>query len=132
MIVVFFWSSHCYHYLNIVRDPNGDENNNGYSNYADYAMGANPVSHHDPSIEPILLDNTVTFQHRAYTLDVLPIYQMSDNLIQWQDLTKPNHYTIESISHCGVKSNITFALQINPSTHNRAFFRQKLTTPKQE
>lgn len=79
-------------------DPNGDEDKNGRSNFFDYAIGSDPtdpLSLYHPKFEKdALFSSTI----RRISSDVIPLYQRSTNLIDWESMKVGIDYRVSALT----------------------------------
>ena len=78
-------------------DPDDDDNGNGYSNFFDYALGANPQTRSRPDLMPRMDGNDLLVCFRTNTADVIPQYEFSGDLKNWGPL-------VEGISYIPISS----------------------------
>lgn len=104
-------------------DPNGDENNNGVSNYGDYAAGGDPTTPDDPSLQLQINDTQLTFSYRNNASDVFVQFKQSTDLEIWVEMIEGTHYSnipVQLID--GVQTLITLDLL---TTNPMLFFREE-------
>ena len=110
-------------------DAIADDNNNGLSNYTDYALGGDPFSSNNPSLEPELTGNQLSFSFRNNATDVIPLFQKSDSLLShdWEELIFGSDYTLGNETINGTQTVQTLNLSSSLFSNNRLFFREKFT-----
>ncbi|MGD7652844.1 MAG: right-handed parallel beta-helix repeat-containing protein [Verrucomicrobiales bacterium] len=94
--------------------PTGDDNQNGHSNYLDYATGADPTAPHDPAGYPVFTDGTFSFGVRDGVSDANWSLWASETLAagSWTELLPAGGYSIESQTSTG--NRITIVVGITP------------------
>lgn len=108
--------------------PNDDDNHNGHSNFADYAVGGDPAGQHNPSLYPTLADGLLTLGYRNDAADITVEFQKSANLINWEKMTEGLDYVLDSSSSSGSRTILTLDLLIGPPTVPAQFFREEFST----
>lgn len=105
----------------------GDANNNGLTNFTDYALGGDPGAPNDPSLQPTLIGNQLTFSFRNNAADVFTEFQKSDTLLpgSWQEMIEATDYTINTSTIVGDRTIETLDLL---TTDPILFFREEFTT----
>ncbi|MDB4484503.1 hypothetical protein N9044_01790, partial [bacterium] len=73
-------------------NPSGDDNNNGVTNYGDYAAGGDPTAPNDPSLLPKINDHTLTLSFRNNAADVSVEFQTSTDLLNWSQMIEGTDY----------------------------------------
>ena len=112
-----------------------DENNNGFSNFHDYASGVDPTGPFDPKTTPILktVEITpnyhayhVTFSQRINAADITVQYQESSTLApdSWEPMINGTDYSFNNVSVNGYHSTVTLLLRRSVREKNQIFFRQ--------
>ncbi len=109
----------------------GDENGNGFTNYLDYATGADPTAPHDPAGYPSLIDDDLVFGVRAGVTDVDWTVFYSDSLGpgSWFELLPGSGYGTPSESTVGDRTTVTLPLADPPGSDDRMFFRIEYDAP---
>ena len=103
-----------------------DDNNNGHSNYTEYALGGDPTASHDPSLQPSLIGNELTFSFRNNAADVFVEFQKSDTLLpdDWEEMILGTDYTLSSENI----NDSTTTQTLNLLTSETTFFFRELFT----
>lgn len=109
-------------------NPEDDANGNGLSNYADYAMGADPTAAPTTHQATTFHGNQVTFRTRDYATDIKPVYQKSTDLVEWSPMVKNVDYSVISTSSNGTELRVTFVLTPTLLLEPKVFFSQELST----
>ncbi len=112
--------------------PAGDENQNGISNYVEYALGVNPSGDSAFSAMPIISSGggfeQLTTQQRINGLDVKTSWITSTtlNTLSWQPMKQDVNYSLESniVSAPGIQQFIFKLLDTDPAR----FYRQGFST----
>jgi len=103
----------------------GDDNGNGFSNYLDYATGADPTAPHDSAGYPTFTENDLAFGARDGVVDANWTVRASETLEggSWDPLSQGTDYTIKSQTSAG--GRILYVLEIIPPVNppDRRFFR---------
>jgi len=112
----------------LALDPDADDNGNGFSNYFDYAAGADPTALHDPGVSPtpVALD---TFTHTllAFAGDVHITYEISTDLVTFTPMVEGIDFTIPSeIPLGGARYERT--VQLTDTGADRIFYRYSFST----
>jgi hypothetical protein len=109
-------------------NPDGDENANGLSNFAEYALGRDPAAGATaPGLPHIAADAGVLFltlSQRNDAADVVARWRTSIDLAAWTDMLENIHYQIESTSTPSSGRTEYILKLIGPTR----FYRQLLTT----
>ncbi len=111
-------------------EPDDDYNNNGYTNWEDYAHGADPTSKHNPiRYGRVFVHNGVmklSFMHRPDREDVFTIWEQSTSLEpnSWEPLERNTHYGNRDILNGSGYQEHRFHLK--PLQGPRIFYRQTL------
>lgn len=94
--------------------PTGDDNQNGHSNYLDYATGADPSASHDPAGYPTLTDDQLSFGVRDGVIDANWSLWASETLEvgSWGELLPGSGYSITSQVSSG--DRLTIVLELIP------------------
>ena len=110
-------------------DPTADDNNNGLSNYTDYAMGGDPTAPHNPNLQPGLTGNQLSYSIRNDTSDVFSHLQKSDTLRSddWEQLIQGLDYTFGDVMVIGDQTIQTLELSGSLLNNETLFFRQEFT-----
>lgn len=112
--------------LHPALDPDDDENQNGISNYADYAAGGDPTAPDDPSLRPQIHGRQVTFSYRNNAADVFAQFKKSDDLQTWSELIETIDYAA-SPQEAGHGSQTLITLDLL-TTDLTLFFRGEFST----
>ncbi|WP_193212887.1 right-handed parallel beta-helix repeat-containing protein [Luteolibacter marinus] len=102
-----------------------DDNGNGHTNYEDYALGADPLTPHDPSYYPMLEGTQLTFGYRDNAVDVFVEFQKSTDLLTWLGMVNGIDYTIQGSSSTGGRTVQTLDLLLAPPADPKYFFREE-------
>jgi predicted outer membrane repeat protein len=105
-----------------------DDNGNGRSNYADYALGLDPTVSSGSSGVTTLVGDLLTFSIRAYALDVISTYKKSIDLITWYPLVENVDYTYSATNNDGEQDQITLELTLSLLEEPKVFFTEAFTT----
>lgn len=110
--------------------PTEDENNNGLTNFEDYASGADPTVAADSAFLPNYdqSSSNLSFRYRKDAEDFVLIREQSPSLLanSWTTMVAGTHYTLVSRGDSGV---FTFE-EITPlSTEPKLFFRLRYAAP---
>ena len=110
-------------------DPTADNNNNGLSNYTDYAMGGDPTAPHNPNLQPGLTGNQLSYSVRNDTSDVFSNLQKSETLRtdDWEQLIQGIDYTLGDVMVIGDQTVQTLELSSSLLNNETLFFRQEFT-----
>lgn len=103
----------------------GDDNQNGRSNYLDYATGADPIATHDPAGYPIFTGDRFSFGVREGVSDVKWSLWVSETLEpgSWTELLPGSGFSVESeTSSAGRLTVVVEIIPPEPSPEKR-FFR---------
>ncbi|MDA7888342.1 alkaline phosphatase family protein [Akkermansiaceae bacterium] len=73
-------------------DPDDDTNGNGFSNFFDYAIGAEPHGPHRPDLMPRMIRNEWSVNYRTNTTDVVARFEISTDFTTWWPLFKDVTY----------------------------------------
>lgn len=115
--------------FNLVGGPQGDDDGDGLTNFAEYAFGLNPTS--SASVSPITAPNkttgTFTYTRRKPSLTELSYsYEASTNLATWPSFTPP----VADVSNNGDPlETITVTVPASMLTEPKLFLRVKVTAP---
>jgi hypothetical protein len=90
-------------------NPSGDDNNNGVTNYGDYAAGGDPTAPNDPSLLPKINDHPLTLSFRNNAADVSVEFQTSTDLLNWSQMIESTDYNTSNSgsSTTGVRTTLT-------------------------
>ena len=112
-------------------NPEGDENNNGLTNYAEYALGGDPTAPDNSAILPELTGSQLAFSFRNNAADVVSFFQKSDTLLSddWEDLILGTDYTLSNGMINGSQAIQTLELSDTLLNNDRLFFRQEFSVP---
>ena len=112
-------------------DPAADDNNNGLSNFVDYALGGDPTAPHNSSLQPELIGNQLAFSSRNSAADVAPLFKVSTTLLSddWEDLILGTDYTLSNETTNGSQVVQTLELSEALLDNDRLFFRQEFSEP---
>lgn len=114
-------------YLYPALDPAGDANDNGLTNFLDYASGADPTAPHDPNTIPSINGNQLTFSHRPEpAIDTVLTFQQSPDLIIWEPMLEGADYTISNTTINGPQTILTLQL-LPPFPPGTSFYRQQFS-----
>lgn len=104
-------------------DPQGDDNDNGQSNYLDYALGGDPTAAFDPDLQPSISNGQLTFSFRTGASDVFVEFQKSETLLpgSWSPMIPGTDYTISTEEVTGSVKTQTLDLL---TTEPELFFRE--------
>jgi len=107
-------------------DPAGDDNNNGVSNFAEYAAGLDPTASGNPPIVTAFTDangRQLTVLSRNNGSDIFPTLQKSTTLLpdSWEDMILDVDYTLSDESTNGSTTIQTLDLL---TTEPTLFFRE--------
>jgi hypothetical protein len=108
--------------------PSGDDNNNGYSNFLEYALGTNPaISNGILPLPSMGRDETsllLTLTQRNNAADLSHTWQTTLSLepLDWEPMVEGLNYTVESISNPSADTD-QFLLRLTSSDAKR-FYRQ--------
>ena len=112
-------------------NPTADDNNNGLSNFTDYALGGDPTAPNDASLQPELIGNLLAFSVRNNAADVDPLFKVSTTLLSddWEDLILGTDYTLSNEMINGSQVVQTLELSEALLNNDRLFFRQEFSEP---
>jgi hypothetical protein len=108
-------------------DPDGDDNNNGITNYGDYAAGGDPTAPDDPTLQPQVDGNQLTFSFRNNAADVTIWFEKSPSLLpdSWSEMIEGVDYAIDPVETVtGSRTQLTLDV-FTPGPF--LFFRQALS-----
>ncbi|MEP4807166.1 MAG: right-handed parallel beta-helix repeat-containing protein, partial [Luteolibacter sp.] len=105
--------------------PTGDDNQNGHSNYLDYATGADPAAPHDPAGFPVFTGDQFSFGVREGVSDANWSLWVSETLEvgSWSELLPGSGYNVESQTSSGGRENIVVEIIPPANPPDRRFFR---------
>lgn len=111
-------------------NPDADDNNNGQSNYLDYALGADPTLPHDPITQSSLTNGQLAYSSRSNAADVFFEFQRSTSLLSddWEKMISGIDYSFSNAVTSG--STTTQTLVLSPGLleeHTALFFRRAFT-----
>ncbi|MGJ8726480.1 MAG: right-handed parallel beta-helix repeat-containing protein [Roseibacillus sp.] len=110
--------------------PNGDANQNGLTNFEDYASGADPTLPHDPDFLPCYhsTSGNLTFRSRNDVVDFLLVREQSTTLLQdsWVTMQEGVHYQLINETDLGLFTSVEIQIL---SAEPKLFFRLNYTTP---
>jgi len=109
--------------------PTDDANGNGYSNFYDYATGADPTGPDRPECRPRMEGGQWVTSRRTDTLDVTPEHQKSGDLSGWSPMVEGVDYTVTGTSTFGEREEMTMELLAAPMGEARMYFRQAFSLP---
>ena len=112
--------------------PDQDNNNNGLTNYTDYALGADPTAPHNATVQASLANNQLTFSFRNNASDVFVEFQKSQTLLSddWDAMIAGTDFTVGSESISGsTTTQILNLLTTAPSLFFREAFTETLLNP---
>lgn len=106
-------------------NPSGDDNNNGVTNYGDYAAGGDPTAPNDPSLLPKINDHTLTLSFRNNAADVSVEFQTSTDLLNWSQMIEGTDYNTSNSgsSTTGVRTTLTLELLSGSTSPPLRFYR---------
>ena len=102
-------------------DPDEDTNGNGFSNFFDYAIGANPQGPHRHDLMPRMIRDEWSVCLRTNTSDVQPLYEISANGVHWFPIFEG--VTLDRISSTETDGGMRVNMRI-PMVVKTALFRQ--------
>lgn len=108
-------------------NPDEDANENGLSNFLDYALGVDPTAPHDPSTATTLVNGSLTFSNRVYAADVTPVYKKSTDLTQWTTLVEGIDYDTATTISFSQRAYTSILLTPSLLSEPKVFFTQELS-----
>jgi len=106
-------------------DPDNDDNGNGYSNFFEYALGADPEKKSRPDLMPRMDGQDLIFCYRANTSDVLPQFEISADLKNWWPIFEGVTYV--PLSSEEIPGGRKVRLQV-PTLVDKVYYRQTFLT----
>ncbi|MGJ8696457.1 MAG: hypothetical protein ACSHYF_09070 [Verrucomicrobiaceae bacterium] len=106
-------------------DPNGDDNGNGISNFAEYVRGGDPAADDDLALLPLIDLSVLRFSSRPNAADAEIRYEVSRSLLpgSWKQIAEEN-LPLEVVPVSVDRNEVIFTL---PEPFERLlFFRQRI------
>ena len=104
-------------------DPTGDNNSNGRSNLADYALGSDPGWSGVLGNPTTITGLSLSFLNRGNAEDFTVTYQVSEGLQAWRQLMDGVDYSDTGTTSIGDMEQVRFTLMPPEGEPKRRFFR---------
>jgi len=107
-------------------DPQGDDNGNGYSNFFDYAIGADPSGPSRPDLLPRMSGRDMVVSLRSNTSDLELQFDFGVNLVDWYPLPFHEGVTYRTLGIEETADGRDHRLELIQAFGGKTFYRTRL------
>lgn len=110
-------------YPSLSRD--GDENENGFSNFLDYALGIDPKSPYSNAFQTKFNGEILEITRRHEAIDLGEILLMSPDLNRWTEMTEGIHYLQEQPEVAGSLETLRLRIITDTEHFSKMFYSHR-------